>query len=241
MTPAAISRVTLPVVALTAVLACGDSPTGPAYDPDLPGSWASSISNPLFPLVPGTTWNYEEDTPNGLETVVVEVLATARSVNGVAAVTIHDQVFLDGALVEDTYDWYAEDSEGNIWYLGEETEELENGVVVSTEGSWEWNVDGALPGIYVWADPAAHIGEEYRQEYYEGEAEDWAKVSAVNETVSVPFGTFTGCMRTEDWNGLEGRAQTAQYKYYCPGMGVVLEVGVADPTERSELVDKVDP
>jgi hypothetical protein len=230
------STLALPLI----LVACSSSPTSP-YEPDLPSAWASSITNPLFPLTPGTRWEYREDTPDGLETITVEVLASARTVNGVDVVTVHDQVFLDGELVENTFDWYAQDVDGNVWYLGEDTEELEGGVVVSTDGSWEWNVDGALPGIYVWGDPSAHMGEEYRQEYYEGEAEDWAVVVALDEAVTVPFGTFTGCLKTEDWNALEGRVQTAQHKYYCPGVGVALEVLVADPSARTELTVKVGP
>ena len=104
--------------------------------------------------------------------------------------------------------------------------------MVSTDGSWEWGVDGALPGIIMWADPAAHLDEEYRQEYYEGEAEDWGRVVALNQTVVVPLGTFTGCSRTEDWNDLENGS--LENKYYCPGIGPTLEVG---GDERVELVE----
>jgi hypothetical protein len=241
MTHSTIPRVLRGLALIPLALACSSSPTGPGYDPDIPTQWAASVTNPLFPLTPGTVLEYSSDTPDGFETITVEVLTAGRMVNGVAAVAVHDQVFLDGELIENTYDWYAQDLDGNVWYLGEDTQELEGGVVVGTSGSWEWNVDGALPGIYVWADPAAHIGEEYRQEYYADEAEDWAVVVAVNETITVPFGTLTGCLRTEDWNGLEGRADTAEYKYYCPGVGISLEVSVADPTLRLELEDRIDP
>ena len=235
-------RLARPVVAAVlgvavSAAACGDDPVAP-YDPDLPEAWADAVTNPYLPLVPGTVLTYAGDTADGTETIVVEVLTLPRVVNGVTAVVVHDQVFLDGELIEDTYDWYAEDADGNVWYLGEETEEIEDGVVVSTEGSWEWNVDGALPGIYMWADPSAHMGQEYRQEYYEDEAEDWGKVVAVGETVVVPYGTLTGCVVTEDWNALEGRAETLENKYYCPGIGVALEAGVNDTSVRVELMER---
>jgi hypothetical protein len=232
---------TLPGLALLALMtwpaACGQSPTE-AYDPDLPTAWASAVTNPFFPLAAGTVWEYEAETDAGTETITVEVLSQTRVVNGVTAVVVHDQVFLEGELIENTYDWYAQDADGNVWYLGEETEELENGVVVSTDGSWEWNVDGALPGIYMWANPGAHVGEEYRQEYYEDEAEDWGKLVALNQTVTVPFGSFTGCIVTEDWNAVEGRSQTLENKSYCPGIGVALEIGLSDPSVRVELMDR---
>ena len=218
---------------------CKDGPFSPPYDPVLPGQWANAVTNPYFPLTPGTRWEYTGETEDGTETIVVEVLATPRSVNGVSATVVHDRVYLDGELIEDTEDWYAQDDAGNVWYLGEDSREVENGVVVGTSGSWEWGADGALPGIIMWAAPAAHVGESYRQEYYRGEAEDWAKVLSADESVQVPFGSFTGCVRTEEWNGLEGRSQSLEYKYYCPGAGLVLEVPAGEPTERIELTARI--
>jgi len=235
---AASPRIVACLTLSAAAGACGDDPVAPIYEPELPTTWAAAITNPYFPLTPGTVWEYTGESTDGTETITVEVLTQPRVVNGVTAVAVHDEVFLDGELIEDTYDWYAQDSDGNVWYLGEDTEELENGTVVSTDGSWEWNVDGALPGIYMWADPSAHVGEEYRQEFYEDEAEDWAKVVSVSETVIVPFGTFTGCVATEDWNGLEGRSQTLEKKYYCPGVGVALEEGISDPSVLVELEER---
>jgi hypothetical protein len=232
------------ILAAAAVLAgvgCDSSsgPSSPDYDPQIPASWASSVSNSFFPLVPGTTLEYAGETDAGLETIIVEVLNETRAVNGVTATVVRDRVYLDGELIEDTVDWYAQDVDGNVWYLGEETKDYENGVLVATAGSWEWGVDNALPGIYMWANPAAHIGEEYRQEYYKDEAEDWAKVLDTNLTVEVPYGTLNGCLRTEDWNGLE--SGTSEHKYYSPGIGVVLETPADGGSQRIELVRVTRP
>ncbi|MGH7586710.1 MAG: hypothetical protein ACREMH_10715, partial [Gemmatimonadales bacterium] len=179
-----IIRPAMLALAALVVPACSEDdpagPDGPDYDPEIPAAWAAAVDNSWFPLQPGTTWEFSADTDDGLETVVVEVLAETRTINGVVATVVRDREYLDGELKEDTHDWYAQDAAGNIWYLGEDTKEIEDGSVVSTEGSWEWGVDGALPGIIMWADPAAHVGEEYRQEFYEGEAEDWGKVVALN-------------------------------------------------------------
>jgi len=227
------------VIALVAVVGCGacnDDPAGPPYEPTLPTAWASAVTNEYFPLLPGSVWHYQGDTGEGTETIVVEVMPQARTVNGVAATVVRDRVYLDGDLVEDTYDWFAQDAAGNVWYLGEESKEVRNGQVVGTEGSWEWGLDGALPGIIMWADPAAHVNEAYRQEYYRGEAEDWGKVIGVAESVQVPHGSFTGCIRTEDWNALEGRSRSLEYKYHCRGIGTMLEMPADDPDERIELV-----
>jgi hypothetical protein len=215
------------------IVACNEDPLSPPYHPTLPQAWVATVSNPYFPLVPGTTLRYVADVEEGTETIVVEVLSQTRVVNGVVATVVRDRVYLDDELIEDTYDWYAQDTVGNVWYVGEESREIENGQVVSTEGSWEWGQDGALPGIIMWADPAAHIGEAYRQEYYRGEAEDWGRVVVTGVSVNVPFGQFTNCIRTEDWNGLE--SDSREDKFYCAGIGVTLEV--ADD-ERVELVER---
>ncbi|MGH7503145.1 MAG: hypothetical protein ACREL7_15575 [Longimicrobiales bacterium] len=216
---------------------CSDSPTGPDYDPDIQASdFVAGVSNPLFPLVPGTTSTFLAETAEGEERIVVEVLSDTRVVNGVTATVVRDRVFMNDELAEDTYDWYAQDSAGNVWYLGEDSKEIENGQVVDTGGSWEWGVDGALPGIIMWADPSAHVGESYRQEFYEDEAEDWGRVVAVDRAVSVPFGSFTGCTETEDWNALESGGR--ERKFYCPQIGLVLETPADGGNERVELVER---
>ncbi|MEW6750125.1 MAG: hypothetical protein AB1505_04010 [Candidatus Latescibacterota bacterium] len=218
--------------------ACSDdNPAAPEYALQVPSQWADAVDNPYFPLVPGTRWEYTGNTDEGTETTIVEVLAEKRLVNGVQATVVRDQVSLDGEVTEDTSDWFAQDAAGNVWYLGEESKEMENGRVVSTEGSWEWGVDGALPGIIMWADPAAHVGEEYQQEYYVGEAEDWGRVVALGDSVRVPFGRFTDCIRTEDWNALEKGSRES--KYYCRQIGVALELEGRD--ERVELVTMATP
>jgi hypothetical protein len=133
-------------------------------------------------------------------------------------------VFEDGELVEDTRDWYAQDVAGNVWYLGEETAEYENGEVVTTAGSWEAGVDGALPGIVMLADP--RVGDVYRQEFYEGEAEDVGMVVALTGEVSVEAGTWSGedVLVTEDWTPLEPGVR--EQKTYALGVGVVHEVQI---------------
>lgn len=227
----------LAVAFSTAGTCDGSNPAaGTDYDPDFdPADFVASVTNPFFPLVPGTNWTYEGETEDETETVIVEVLDETRIVAGVVATVVRDRVFVEDELVEDTFDWYAQDRDGNVWYLGEDSKEIEDGEVVGTEGSWETGVDGALPGIIMWADPAAHIGEEYRQEYYEGEAEDWGKVLAVGQSISVPFGDFEGCVLTEDWDALE--PGVVENKFYCPQIGVVLEVVVEGDPERVELVE----
>jgi hypothetical protein len=226
-------------VTLALLVACGDDPTGPEYDPQLdPADFDSRVTNPFFPLVPGTTFSYEGETEEGTETVIVEVLDETRTILGITATVVRDRVFLDGELIEDTFDWFAQQNTGDVWYLGEDSKEIEDGEVVSTEGSWEAGVDGAKPGIVMWGDPAAHLNEEYRQEYYPDVAEDVATVMGLEETVEVPYGSFTGCIRTEDRNPLE--PGTEEHKFYCPGVGLVLE-GPTDGSEPIALVEVGEP
>jgi hypothetical protein len=226
-------------LALALLVACGDDPTEPDYDPQLdPADFVPRVTNPFFPLVPGTTLSYEGETEEGVETVIVEVLEETKTILGITATVVRDRVFLDGELIEDTFDWFAQQNTGDVWYLGEDSKEIEDGEVVSTEGSWEAGVDGAKPGIIMWGDPAAHLNEEYRQEYYPDVAEDVATVIGLEEAVEVPYGSFTGCIKTEDRNPLESGA--VEHKLYCPGIGLVLE-GPVDGSERIELVEVAEP
>ena len=147
---------------------------------------------------------------------------------------VRDTVTEDGEPVEVTDDWYAQDSAGNIWYLGEDTAEYENGEVVNRSGSFEAGVDGAQPGIAMPAD--REPGLDYRQEYYEGEAEDEAGVITVGEEqVEVPFGFFDeGVLMTRDLVPTVPRVQ--ELKFYAPGVGPVLTVHTDGDGGRAELV-----
>jgi hypothetical protein len=226
--------------ALALLVACGDDPTQPDYDPQLdPADFVPQVTNQFFPLVPGTTCSYEGEAEDGTETTVVEVLDETRIILGITATVVRDRVFLDGELIEDTFDWFAQQNTGDVWYLGEDSKEIENGEVVSTEGSWEAGVDGAKPGIIMWGDPAAHLNEEYRQEFYEGVAEDVATVIDLDEAVQVPYGSFTGCILTEDSNPLE--SGTEEHKVYCAGVGLVLEEPADGGGQRIALIEVAEP
>jgi hypothetical protein len=183
----------------------------------------------------GDRWVSEETDGDGtVKRVEVTVLDETLTVAaGIEARVVHDLVTQDGATVEDTLDWYAQDSRGNLWYLGEETAEYENGQVVSTEGSWHAGVDGAQAGIVIPADPAP--GLSYRQEYLAGEAEDEALVLSVSERVEVPTGSYTDALLTRDTTPLD--PEVSELKFYAPGVGPVLTVQVSGETSREALVE----
>ena len=199
-----------------------------------PADFTTEIDNPYWPMVPGTRWTYRELDPDGAEfTVDVTVTSETKTIaNGTEARVVRDTVRQDGEIVEDTFDWYAQDAAGAIWYLGEDTAEFENGQVASTEGSFEAGVDGALAGIAVPADPAP--GMVYRQEYSAGQAEDSGEVLSVRELVEVPYGAYDGAMLTRDTNALEPDA--AEYKLYAQGVGPVLTLDVSGGSGREELL-----
>lgn len=207
---------------------------GGEYDPALdPADFVAEVDNPYFPLPPGSTRTYEgTDEDGAVEQVEIEVLAETRDVLGIAATVVRDTVTVDGELVEDTYDWFAQDLDGNVWYLGEDVRDYEDGEVVSTEGSFEAGVDDARPGIVMPADP--QVGDAYRQEYDPGNAEDVAQVVAVGESVTVAAGTYDDVLVTEDWNPLE--PDVLERKSYAPGVGVVYEEKVQGGTGEVELI-----
>ena len=192
-----------------------------------------NIDNPYFTLIPGTTFTYESETEEGTEEDIVVVTDETKEILGVTARVVHDTVYLDGELIEDTFDWFAQDKEGNVWYMGEDTKEYENGEVVSTEGSWEAGVDGAEAGIVMLANP--QVGDTYRQEWYPGHAEDAAEVVSLREEVTVPFGTFTNCLQTREFSTLD--PELNEYKYYCTAVGAVTLEVVIDSGEKVELID----
>ena len=184
-------------------------------------------------MSPGRRWVYRETDEQGSEQrIEVTVTDRTKEIAGVRARVVHDVVTRGGRLVEDTYDWYAQDRAGNVWYLGEDTKEYENGKVVTTKGSWEAGVDGAQAGVIVPARPG--VGMSYRQEYYAGEAEDAARVLSVDEQAEVPFGHFTGALLTRDHTPLQPRI--LEYKLYARRVGPVLVLGVSGGGGREELV-----
>lgn len=211
---------------LTAPLALGCLQPGPgpapleALLPDVTlATFVDGVDHPYFPLPIGATWVIEAQTDGGLERIEIEVLADPREVNGVTATQVRDTALLDGVIREDTIDWYAQDGAGNVWYLGEDTCEFEDGACVSREGSWEFGVDNAKPGFALPANLVVD-GQPYYQEFYVGHAEDIGEIIAVGESVTVPAGSYDDCVRTHDTSALDPTLD--EEKVYCRDVGNVL-------------------
>jgi hypothetical protein len=222
------------VVGLLATEGCSLFVRDTSYHPEIdPSQFVAVVDNPFLPLVPGTTYRFRSTSDAGVEDIVVSVTDKTKVIAGVSTTVVHDVVSKGGEMTEDTWDWYAQDRAGNVWYFGEDTREYERGKV-STEGSWETGVKGALPGIVMPAHPK--VGDRHRQEYLVGEAEDEGQIIALDETVTVAAGEFSGCVKTKEWSRLE--PGVLEHKYYAPGVGVVAEVTVEGGTEQVELVSK---
>jgi hypothetical protein len=208
-------------------------PEGSEPFPLDPADFTTEIDNPYWPLKPGSHWVYRETNAEGdVQRDDVTVTGRTKTIIGIEAVVVHDVVRQGGQVTEDTFDWYAQDSAGNIWYLGEDTKEYENGKLKTTEGSWEAGVDGALAGVIVPASPMP--GLTYREEYYKGHAEDGAEDLSLTAHADVPGGTFDDLLQTRNFSPLE--PDLVEEKFYARGIGVVLEITVSGGSDRSELL-----
>jgi hypothetical protein len=232
----------LGILAAFALAGCGGGdanrglPQGSEVSNLDPADFSTIIDNPYWPMRPGSTWIYRETDATGTkQRVVVTVTHRTKMIaNGIEARVVRDVVTEDGRPVEITHDWYAQDKDGNVWYLGEAVRNFENGKLVDRAGSFEAGVDGAQPGIAMPADPEP--GLAYRQEYYKDEAEDRAAVITVGEErVEVPFGYFADqVLMTRDLAATEPRTQ--ELKFYVPRVGPVLSVHTDGDGGRAALV-----
>jgi hypothetical protein len=195
--------------------------------------FTTRIDHPYWPMAPGSRWVYRETEGGANQKVVVTVTRELKRVAaGVTARVIHDRVTEKGRLIEDTFDWFAQDRHGNLWYLGENTKEYSRGGKVSTKGSWEAGVRGARAGIALPAHP--RVGMAYRQEYLRGEAEDRARVLSLDEKAEVPFGFYARTLMTKDYTALEPRL--LEHKFYARGVGPVLTIPTSGGSGREALV-----
>jgi len=189
-----------------------------------PTKWAAHVTNPWFPLKPGTmfVYNGEKDGQSGHD--VVTVTNRTKVIQGVRCTAVDDRLSVHGHLAERTTDWYAQDARGNVWYFGEDTAELNKaGKVTSREGTWEAGVDGARAGTFMPANPK--VGQSFRQEYFKGHAEDHFAVVRISG----------GTLLTKEWTPLE--PDTLDHKLYKRGTGLVKEETVKGGNERWALAD----
>jgi hypothetical protein len=234
------------VLVVTVASGCGSSgghnvpkpaselaPIHGTYSPTIdPADFVTKVDNRYWPLEPGTAYHFEGvrgTTPQSDDELV---LLRTKKILGITSTVVQDTVSEGGRPVERTFDWYAQDKQGNVWYMGEDSLELQHGRFVKASDSWEAGVDSAEPGIIMPADPKP--GDSYRQEYYPpGEALDQARVLGYSGRVKVPYGAFGRSLVTSEFSPLE--PQTEQ-KYYVAGVGEIQERVVKGHHEQFQLV-----
>jgi hypothetical protein len=203
------------------------------YAPSVsPKDFVSSIDNRYFPLKPGTAFHFVGVKDGKPQTDDMVVTMLTKVVLGVRCVVVRDTVSENGKPVERTFDWYAQDKRGNVWYMGEDSLELQKGRFVKASDSWQGGVDGAKPGIIMPGNP--RVGDVYRQEYYPpGGALDQAKVLSTSLRVRLPSGAYGRALHTIEWSPVEPQFEE---KDYVAGIGEVSEVVVAGGHESFRLV-----
>jgi hypothetical protein len=213
------------IVSAALASACGDDngENGETPGPTLnPAEFQATVDNVWFPLVPGEMQVHEGEEIDEGETLQIRVESTVLSetdtIAGIEVTVVEVQEFEDGELVELTLDYYAQHMDGTVYYMGERVDEYEDGELVGHEGQWLAGEGDNQAGIFMPAEP--QVGDEFEQERAPGIAEDESKVLALDETVTVPAGTFSGCMKTEDFDPL---GPETEIKFYCPDIGLVRE------------------
>jgi len=202
----------------------------PAYNA---ADFSADVTNPWFPLTPGTTNIYTGTKDGKSARNLFQPTTDTKVINGVICRVVYDILYLDGKLAEKTYDYYSQDKAGNVWYFGEDTATYKNGKVDSTDGTWHTGVGGAQPGVFMQADRTG--GARFRQEYYKGQAEDTFKALSLSASITVPYGSFTGSLQTEETTSLE--PDVVDNKYYVKGIGEVQEAAVKGDTEKLVLTE----
>lgn len=205
-------------------------------------SSSTLIDNQYFPLTPGTTLKYQTTVGEEQEIIIIDILADTREVMGILTLVVRDRVFINGdentgLLVEDTRDWFAQDDDGNVWYMGEDVDNYdeETGEFLDNEGAWEAGVDGAMPGIQMKASP--RVGDSYRQEYLQGEAEDLAAIVGLNVELTLADDSMYSTLKAIEWNPLE--EDSTEFKYFAPGVGFIREEKLDDTGEVEEAVELI--
>ena len=212
------------------------APVHGAYKPTIdPANFVATIDNPYFPLKPGTGFHYKGVAEDGKTPQTDDMFVTSQTkkILGVDATVIRDVVSQRGKVVERTLDWYAQDKQGNVWYMGEDARELEGGKFVKANDSWQGGVDGAEPGIIMPGKPQP--GDEYRQEYYPGYALDQARVIGSGGPLTVPAGSYKKTLLTVE-TAPKLDPGVAERKYYVAGVGDVKEQTVSGNREEIELI-----
>jgi hypothetical protein len=227
------SKLAIAIAVLGVVLLSGCHKSS-GYNPVInPSDFVGKIDNPFSPMSPGQVYHYRTIIGSDSTADDLAVIAPTKSIMGVTCTIVWDRSYdVSDNLTEETFDWYAQDKHGNVWYFGEDAKEFAHGKVISTEGSWQAGVDDAKPGIVMPPNPV--VGDTYRQEYSAGIAEDMTLILSTTESATVPYGSYTNCVKTQDWTPLH--PNIIENKWFARGVGWVSMKMAQGGDERLELV-----
>ena len=228
-----MTRLAIPLALLLALAASARAeailpPFGPPpFDPAAfaPGQ---AIDNPYFPLAEGfyralTAPFTDADGAPADEMIVLQFGGPGPVLGGVQTTIQLDQAFEGGLMVEETRDFYAQDRDGNVWYLGEDSTTIlydadDRVTGTNSHSSWRTGVNGAVPGLQMPAKPAT--GFSYEQEHAPvDEAMDQAEILSVDGAFSGPAGAYANVVATYETSSIDPKLQ--EVKYYAPGIGLV--------------------
>jgi hypothetical protein len=216
-----INRIGFLLLTAFPVVARGQKPPAPNYHPPVVFSNPTAVTNAYLPYA-----QFKQDVLVGTEggkqarVVRTRMPGTKRFVvagKPVEAIIVSDSAWLGGALEEVALDYYAQSDQGDVYYLGEDVDNYENGKVVNHEGSWLYGVHTRTLGMMFPATPK--IGQRYRPEEVPKITQEDDEVMSVTEAVTVPAGTFQNCVRVKET--LSDGA--VEFKLYCANVGIVRE------------------
>lgn len=200
------------------------------YDPHIvPAEFVKAVNNKYFPIVPGRTLSYAVANGDNGDRMTVTDTADTKMVMGVLCLGVHERGLNSERLFGDTWRWYAQNQDGDVWFFAQETKKYDFDVVIE-DWSWQAGTAGAKPGIVMPGRPQDYLNKQFQEEFVAGVIEDKAQVVSLNETVTVPYGTFAGCLKIKVFSGRD------EYRYYAQGIGLVLSETVAAGGRRVELV-----
>ena len=213
---------TLAILLAIVLAGCTQGGTPSGESAELPGPPAAAyvplVDHLYFPLLPGSSWTLVGDEDGLSKREEVRVLDEPHLILGVACTAVVEEVFEDGVPTETTTQWFAQDTDGNVWRFGEESLEFTGGAPVPTEDSWRAGVDGKRAWIFFARDP--QVGDIYAGN--RGDGWDQNEVLSVDAPAAVPAGAFAGCLDIEETNPDDPEDQDRIL--YAPGVGRVSEV-----------------
>jgi len=205
-------------LALTGCLSTGSADNAPKALPRF--SHPREITNPLLPLA-SLKQDILENKNEYIERTAKPDLHKTFKIGDqtIEALVVEDREFADGKLAEVTLDYFAQDDDGIVYYLGEDVDEYKNNKVVGHSGAWLLGKDTQTPGVLMPAHPK--VGDKFMSEDVPKITWEKDEVVSVSETVIVPAGTYKNCVKIKE----VASDGTTEYKFYAPGIGCVKEAG----------------